>query len=77
MTVNINAKTTDVHHPSVWCSTYETVAQYVNSMPCIFISAFRGDPCRDDYYERLLKEVDKSDLTYIKCRAVFMKRFAW
>ncbi len=75
MTVNINAKTTDVHHPSVWCSTYETVAQYVNSMPCIFISAFRGDPCRDEYYEQLLKEVDKSDLTYIKCRGGLYEAF--
>lgn len=75
MTVNINAKTTDVHHPSVWCSTYETVAQYVNSMTCIFISAFRGDPCRDEYYEQLLKEVDKSDLTCIKCRGGLYEAF--
>lgn len=75
MTVNINAKTTDVHHPSVCCSTYETVAQYVNSMPCIFISAFRGDPCRDEYYVQLLKEVDKSDLTYIKCRGGLYEAF--
>lgn len=55
MAVTINAKTTDVHHPAVQCDTYETVAKYVNLMPCIFISAFRGDPCREDYSEQLLK----------------------
>lgn len=68
MNIKTNTKTPDVHHPAVHCDTYEAVEKYVNSMPCIFISAFRGDPCRDEYYEQLLKEVDKSDLTYIKCK---------
>ena len=75
MTVNISAKTTDVHHPAVQCDTYETVTKYVNSMSCIFISAFRGDPCRDEYYEQLLKEVNKSDLTYIKCKGSLYEAF--
>ena len=75
MTVSPNTKVTDVHHPAVRCNTYETVAKYVNSMPCIFISAFRGEPCRDEYYEQLVKEVDKSDLTYIKCQGGLYEAF--
>ena len=75
MTIYINAKTSVIHQPSVQCDLYETVANYVNRMPCIFISAYRGDPCRDEYYEQLVKEIDKSDLTYIKCQGGLYEAF--
>lgn len=75
MAVTINAKTTNVHHPAVQCDTYETVSQYVNLMPCIFISAFRGDPSREDYSEQLLKDIVQSDLSYIKCQGGLYEAF--
>ena len=60
-----------IHQPAEKCDTYETIAKFVNFLPCMFISAFRSDLSREENKqrsERLAQDIEKSDLTYIRCR---------
>ena len=63
MTNNTNNQKPVVHQPGAKCDTYETIAKYVSSLPCIFIAALLGV----EYGEQLTNSIIKSDLTYIKC----------
>ena len=56
--------------PATVCDTQKTIAEYVNKLPCMFISAFRSDLSDEENAERsrkLEKKVIKSDLIYVKC----------
>ena len=60
-----------IHQPAEKCDTYETIARFVNYLPCMFISAFRSDLSREENKERserLALDIEKSDLTYIRCK---------
>lgn len=60
-----------IHQQAEKCDTYETIARFVNYLPCMFISAFRSDLSREENKERserLALDIEKSDLTYIRCK---------
>ena len=60
-----------VHRPAYLCDTNKTIAKYVSSMPCVFISAYYGN----EFGEQLSNAIAKSDLTYIKCQNVIHEAF--
>lgn len=59
------------HYAPVTCSSFSKIVEYMNTRPCILISAFRGGNSKQVNRERnkqLAQDIHNSDLTYIKCR---------
>ena len=59
------------HFAPVTCSSYNKLVEYVNTRPCMFITAFRGENSKTVNRQRnkqLAQDIHNSDLTYIKCQ---------
>ena len=59
------------HFAPVTCSSYNKLVEYVNTRPCMFITAFRSSNSKTvnrQLNKQLTQDIHNSDLTYIKCQ---------
>ena len=56
-----------IRRPGVICDAGETIAGYVNAIPCMFIASSDS--------EQLANDISESDLTYIKCQCGLNEAF--